>query len=376
MPRRSTSERHRPIHRREFEIALICALPIESSAVAALFDGQWDDFGTIDEDDNSYTTGWIGKHNVVLVHLPGMGKVAAATAGVHLRASFPDVRLCLVVGVCGGVPTRTNIGDISLGAVLISTGINQLDLARQYPGGLEKKESLDDNLGRPKSEIRAFSHCLRTKQGYRRLEGDTLDFLQGLHATKEYSDLERPSPGEDKIYPPEYRHKHQNPVVCNICAQCNGPSDHICREARDSSCTELGCNGIARRSSSQGRDFRDQDGAPFLIHFGWFASGDVVMKSDAHRDGVANEHGVIGFEMEGAGVWDQIPTIIIKSVCDYADSHESKMWQGYAATVSASCMKALLKHWSFTYNKAGPIALARAKESLEDQESKWSAYFQ
>lgn len=100
------------------------------------------------------------------------------------------------------------------------------------------------------------------------------------------------------------------------------------------------------------------------------------MKSGAHRDSVANEHGVIGFEMEGAGVWDQIPTIIIKSVCDYADSHESKMWQGYAATVSASCMKALLKHWSFTYDKAGPIALARAKESLEDQESKWTAYFQ
>jgi tetratricopeptide (TPR) repeat protein len=49
--------------------------------------------------------------------------------------------------------------------------------------------------------------------------------------------------------------------------------------------------------------------------------------------------------MEGAGVWDNIPCIIIKGVCDYADSHKNKLWQAYAAATGASVAKALLEYW-------------------------------
>jgi hypothetical protein len=54
---------------------------------------------------------------------------------------------------------------------------------------------------------------------------------------------------------------------------------------------------------------------------------------------------VIAFEMEGAGAWDYLPTVVIKSVCDYADSHKNKEWQGYAAATAAACVKALLEEW-------------------------------
>ncbi|KAH2587515.1 hypothetical protein KXW93_007624, partial [Aspergillus fumigatus] len=60
---------------------------------------------------------------------------------------------------------------------------------------------------------------------------------------------------------------------------------------------------------------------------------------------------VIGFKMEGAGVWDNIPCIIIKGVCDYADSHKSKVWQAYAAATGASAAKALLESWIPTNHK-------------------------
>ena len=82
-----------------------------------------------------------------------------------------------------------------------------------------------------------------------------------------------------------------------------------------------------------------------LIHFGRIASGDLVIKSSFHRDEVASREEVIAFEMEGAGVWDNFPTIVIKAVCDYADSHKNKRWQGYAAAAAAACTKALLKEW-------------------------------
>jgi hypothetical protein len=69
------------------------------------------------------------------------------------------------------------------------------------------------------------------------------------------------------------------------------------------------------------------------------------MKSGQHRDQIAQLEGVIGFEMESAGTWEYIPTIVIKSVCDYADSHKNKDWQEYAAATAAACTKAVLEEW-------------------------------
>ena len=71
-PRWSPSQ---PRDRTDFEIAIICALPLEASAVSALFDKRWDDwtYGKTSRDSNAYSTGVIGRHNVVLVHMPNMG---------------------------------------------------------------------------------------------------------------------------------------------------------------------------------------------------------------------------------------------------------------------------------------------------------------
>ncbi|KZL82828.1 nb-arc and tpr domain protein, partial [Colletotrichum incanum] len=69
------------------------------------------------------------------------------------------------------------------------------------------------------------------------------------------------------------------------------------------------------------------------------------MKSGEHRDRVAQEHGIIAFEMEGAGVWEEIPCIIVKGVCDYADSHKNKLWQDFAAAMAASATKALMERY-------------------------------
>ncbi|EXM17644.1 hypothetical protein FOTG_14177 [Fusarium oxysporum f. sp. vasinfectum 25433] len=85
-----------------------------------------------------------------------------------------------------------------------------------------------------------------------------------------------------------------------------------------------------------------------MIHFGTFASGDTVMKSGKDRDQLIREKNVIGFEMESVGVWEVFPCIVIKSVCDYADSHKNKDWQDYGAVCAAACTKAFLGYWNST----------------------------
>lgn len=61
------------------------------------------------------------------------------------------------------------------------------------------------------------------------------------------------------------------------------------------------------------------------IFVGWIGSGDTVLRSGEDRNRIAKEHDVIVFEMEGAGVWGEIPCIVVKAICDYADSHKNKL---------------------------------------------------
>ena len=82
-----------------------------------------------------------------------------------------------------------------------------------------------------------------------------------------------------------------------------------------------------------------------LIFVGRIASGDTVMKSGKDRDRIAKEQNVIAFEMEGAGFWEELPCLVVKGVCDYADSHKDKSWQPFAAATAAATMRALLERY-------------------------------
>lgn len=51
---------------------------------------------------------------------------------------------------------------------------------------------------------------------------------------------------------------------------------------------------------------------------------------------------VIAFGVEGAGVGDKLPCLVVKAVCDCADSHKNKRWQDYTAGVAAAAAKSIL----------------------------------
>ena len=46
--------------------------------------------------------------------------------------------------------------------------------------------------------------------------------------------------------------------------------------------------------------------------------------------------------MKAAGLMDTFLCVVIRGICDYADSHKSKQWQEYAAAVAAAYAKELL----------------------------------
>lgn len=343
-----------------FEIALICALHIESDAVEALFDEYYEDslYVKASGDPNAYTVGKMAGHHVVLAFMPGMGKVNSANVAAGFRASFPKIKLGIVVGICGGVPGKTSGEEVLLGDVIISTALTQYDFGRQYDDKILRRDTPQDNLSRPSPAIRSFLSKYSGLRGRKILREKTSRYLENLCAKNEFRASSYPGADNDILYNPTYRHKHRKPNSCNTCENCQEPDDEVCDAALESSCAELGCEESmtisrarveeAKTVAADGRTRTDEElreaQKPF-IYFGGIASGDSVMKSGTRRDEIALRDKVIAFEMEGAGVWDSFPTVVIKSVCDYADSHKNKMWQKYAAASAAACMKAFLEEW-------------------------------
>ncbi|KAF5269078.1 hypothetical protein FOXYS1_10 [Fusarium oxysporum] len=312
----------RPKDRYGFEIAIICALSLEADAIEALFDYYWDGdgppFGKATGDPNAYSTGVIGCHNVVLVRMPGMGKVHAATAASNCRASFPNVKIALVVGVCGVVPFKRNGEEIVLGDVVISEGIIQYDFGQRLPGRFVPKEGPLDSLGRPSQEIRGVLAQAKGIRGSQLLVSEMTRYLSILRQNPELR-AEYPGVAYDRLFEASYRHSEDQ-----------------------KSCEQVGCDGRLvprRRLQAMG------PGPAPAIHFGLMASGDSVMKSGEDRDQNTEAKDIVAFEMEGAGVWDVLPCTVIKGACDYADSHKSKVWQRYAAATAAACTKAFLGFW-------------------------------
>ncbi|KAJ5602521.1 hypothetical protein N7537_005477 [Penicillium hordei] len=185
----------RPRDTSEFGIAIICALPLEADPIEALFDEAYDRFSKIygkqPGDQNTYITGRIGLHNVVLCYMPGIGRSPVASVASSLRISFTGVQLALVVGICGAAPYPSNRKQIFLGDVIISDSIVQYDFGRQYPGGFDRKKGVRDILGRPSQEIRALLNSLQRRRSLLEFKDETSQYLdfESSFAHKHYTSV-------------------------------------------------------------------------------------------------------------------------------------------------------------------------------------------
>jgi hypothetical protein len=117
---------------------------------------------------------------------------------------------------------------------------------------------------------------------------------------------------EDRLFLTDYRHVDANSKICGAC----DPTKIVPRPSR-------GHNGP-------------------VIHYGLIASANQVVKDSQLRDRLSHELGVYCVEMEAAGLMDNYPCLVVRGICDYADSHKNKEWQGYASASAAAYAKELL----------------------------------
>ncbi|KAL4986027.1 hypothetical protein BDW68DRAFT_179200 [Aspergillus falconensis] len=298
----------------EYMIAWICALPLEAAAARAMLD-------TIHTppqqftDPNAYEFGELNGHRIVIAYLPNgvYGTVSAAAVISRMRLTFPRLQFGLMVGIGGGVPSKGN--DIRLGDVVVSKpggkhgGVIQYDYGKAVQGGQFEPTGI---LNQPPQALLTHMSQLHAKQ-----------IMDGEHAISKIVSnvLERnpnmkkqfspPEPDTDYLFYSSYHHAE-----------------------KDSDCERCDKEYLIKR---QARPMR----TPY-IHYGLIASGDKVIKDSEIRDHLAQEHGILCFEMEAAGLMNELPTLIIRGICDYCDSHKQNQWQGYAALTAAAYTKLLL----------------------------------
>lgn len=333
-----------PNSRDSFQIAVICALPEERDAVEAAmtrdYKGEGRMYGKVGGDVYSYTTGELGRKPVVLATPRNMGTINTSHLVTNMRYSFPNLIWVFVVGIAGGAPfsydKRTGTwknSDIHLGDVIVGTQVIGYDFGAEHDDSFKRKKDVEDILPRAPALIATFLNEFKT--------GKSKAFKRVLEATRadlgDWGDeYQRPAPETDRVYLSAVRHKHRDQAACETCSRCTEWHHHVCEKAMEAGCGELGCE------PDHTNEMRDTK-----IHFGRVASGNAVMKSARRRDKLVREEDCIAFEMEGAGVWDLVGTIVVKGVVDYADSHKNKTWRSYPAARAALCAKALIEELEF-----------------------------
>jgi nucleoside phosphorylase len=300
------------LSRDAYSVGIICALAKEKAAAKAMLDEEHPRLPPASGDGNDYTFGKIGVHGVVIACLPGdMGTTSASAVAVHMMRSFP-IKIGLMVGICGGVWSEDQ--DVRLGDVVVSKptgqhgGVVQWDFGKVEDGGGFCRKG---TLNKPPWPLRSAVTGLEAQhimEGHNLQEH--LDKLSSKYPrmAKSYG---RQGSAEDQLFEASYGHVKSN----STCAQCD-PSRVQHRSEREDEQPE--------------------------IHYGNIASGNSVVKDGPTRDRIARQEEILCFEMEAAGLMDTFPCVVIRGVCDYADSHKNKRWQGYAAAVAAAYAKELL----------------------------------
>lgn len=119
----------------EFNIAWICALPLEMAAAVAMLDERFQELPTDSRDQNTYILGRIKSHNIVIACLPSgvYGTISASILASQIQHTFKSIRYNLMVGIGGGVPSKQ--ADIRLGDVVVSRPSRDFGGVIQYDYG-------------------------------------------------------------------------------------------------------------------------------------------------------------------------------------------------------------------------------------------------
>ena len=300
----------------QYTVGWISVLECELAAAIAALDVRHQR-PRIPLDKNSfYAVGSINRHNVVIACSGEAGTTPANNCAAHMRRSFPNIRVGLLAGIGGGVPSEKH--DIRLGDVVVSQPCDGHGGVACYDQG-----KLEESGFRPTGHLNRPPEVLLTAITHMNAErklGDTqFDLLLAeMKVTPQFASKEDLS---DDLY------------------DANNMENKVYRQPRSRTTPE--------------------------IHYGLIASDSWVIETSGSKraDLIKQVNGdVLCFEMEAAGLMNHFPCLVVRGISDYCDSHKNDGWHGYAAFTAAGFCKWLLNFITPEDLKTTDIAAVPANE--------------
>jgi nucleoside phosphorylase len=298
-----------------YTVGLIYVKTIEMNAVTVMLDEVHESIPLRHGDDNEYTLGKIGKHNVAIAGPPrgAQGKVVIADFVGRIRLTFKNIQMGLLVGIGGGVPhlpkKDVRLGDVVVGAPETGPAVVQYDLAKQLTDGTKVDRTLNKP---PPLLLRVVDKVDNNYQTAEEEEQNFTTHLKRFAKLPRMKDLYKRPSLPDRLFQANYVHEDGT--------QCSSHDQQYEVE----------------------RPNRNLPGQ-IQVHYSTILSGDLVMKSGETRDQLsAKFYNGLCFEMEAAGLMDVFPCLVIRGICDYSDSHKNNDWQEYAAAAAAAYAREIL----------------------------------
>lgn len=308
----------------DYSVGWVCALPVEAAAAKATLDRIHDTL-TPDQnggDSNNYILGSLRGHNVVLAYPDHgvYGETSVAGVATQLRARFKSIRFNLMIGIAGGVPDTKE--DIRLGDVVVSKSTAGTRSVIQCDANGERSEDQSDQ---PTSFFLTATGKTETAAIF--AESQLHQYVSEI-VRKDPTTFAHHGSEEDVLFESTYTHT-------NIGSEEDGC--HLC-------------------DPDKIRPRRPRETQDPIVHYGRIASGrNLTRLPGATRDNLAHKQSVLCLDTAAAGLKDA-QYLLIRGICDYADSHSSKSWHAYAAVAAAAYAKEILSFIP-TVPKAEPLVV-------------------
>jgi nucleoside phosphorylase len=304
------------------------------------------DLPKLPNDYNTYTLGSIGKHNIVIACLPKgkYGNNPAAAVATRMVGTFPSIKVGLMVGIGGGIPPNVRLGD-----VVVSTPVDKYPGVVQWDFGKAEKYGEFKRTGALNNPPSALLTALTKLETKREMNGSKIpQYLDDLE--KNWPNLvpkyTRSASLEDPLFEPDlsYRNRSRWQVIFSMLWKTILVLVGYLLGWWAFAPMDRGPEQMTSTTVSSAVDGKQSRPGDIRVHYGLIASGNQVIKDAKLRDSLNESFSgnVLCVEMEAAGLMNDFPCIVIRGICDYADSHKNKDWQEHAAAVAAAFAKELL----------------------------------
>jgi nucleoside phosphorylase len=239
---------------------------------------------------------------IVLAGISGQGIAQAAAMASLIKYKCRHVTKIILVGIAAGQPNLSDgERDVRLGDIVVGNNIIQYDHVKRTNGEIELR---GDKLPTADADMVNIVHRLRANQ----------DFAKSARRQKSWE-----------------RYIDENVREIRRASRPDAEQD----------------KHHSKRAYTTGHEYERPDNYPY-VHFGNIGSASTLLKDERYRDQLNERYKTIAYEMEGAGIAIAAATngfgyLIIRGICDYADSDKNDAWQTYASVCAASFARSVLE---------------------------------